>query len=243
MGKTIESFPWVRDLVEEAPVIAPSLLAADFADLRRELARIKESGVKVLHIDVMDGHFVPNISIGVPIVESLRKATDMKLDVHLMISNPEKYVEAFRKAGADSLLIHIEAVPNPVELLRKIRDLGAAPGLVINPGTPAEAVFPYIEEADLFLTMSVQPGFGGQAFRPEVLEKVRQLKKRARPDTIFSIDGGIHPSTIAPCAEAGVQMFIAGTAIFGTENYKKQVELLKDLAQNRESAPSVACLP
>lgn len=242
MGKTAESFPWVRDLIQEAPVIAPSLLAADFADLRRELIQLKEAGVKVLHIDVMDGHFVPNISIGVPVVESLRKATDMKLDVHLMISDPEKYIEAFRKAGADSLLVHIEAVPNPTELLRKIRDLGAAPGLVINPDTPAEAVFPYIEEADLFLTMSVQPGFGGQAFRPEVLEKIRQIKKRARPDTIFSIDGGIHPSTIAQCAQAGVQMFVAGTAIFGKENYEKQIELLKNLAQTKEYAPSAACM-
>ncbi len=232
----MESFPWVRELTKKAPIIAPSLLAADFADLHRELARLKEAGTEVLHIDVMDGHFVPNISIGIPVVESLRKATDLKLDVHLMISEPEKYIEAFRTAGADSLLIHIEAVPEPADLLRKIRELGAAPGLVINPGTPAEAVIPYMDDADLFLTMSVQPGFGGQAFRPEVLDKIRQIKKMARPDTLFSIDGGIHPSTISQCAQAGVQMFVAGTAIFGKDDYKKQIALLEKEARSGGSA-------
>ncbi|MDO5565969.1 MAG: ribulose-phosphate 3-epimerase [Planctomycetia bacterium] len=218
--------PWVESLAKETPIIAPSILAADFANLGTEVQQVTEAGARVLHVDVMDGHFVPNISIGVPVVESLRKVTSLPLDVHLMISEPEKYIEAFRRAGADSLLIHIEVVPDPRDLLTKIRNLGAAPGLVLNPGTPVESVLPYVDYADIILVMSVQPGFGGQAFRPEVLSKVRTLKEHVRPGSIISIDGGVNEDTIAECAAAGVDMFVAGTSVFDADDYKKRMDLL-----------------
>lgn len=221
------STPWVADLVREKPIIAPSLLAADFANLQREVRRMEEAGAKVFHVDVMDGHFVPNISVGVPVVASLRKITDRPLDVHLMITDPEKYAPAFIRAGADSVLFHIEAVPEPTELLRKIRQLGAAPGLVLNPETPVEALLPFVGDCDLVLTMSVHPGFGGQAFIPGVLEKVRVLKKAVRSDTLLSIDGGIDPETIAEAAAAGVDLFVVGTSAFGAPDYAQRLDLLR----------------
>lgn len=227
----MESFPWVRKLVEEKPIINPSLLAADFANLESEIRKAEEAGARVLHVDVMDGHFVPNISVGVPVVASIRKITKLPLDVHLMISEPEKYVEAFAEAGADSILFHIEVVPDPTALLTKIRGLGAAPGLVLNPGTPAEAILPFIQDADIVLTMSVQPGFGGQKFKPEVLDKVRAFKKAARPDTLLSIDGGIDKRTVKEAAEAGVDMFVAGTSVFDAEDCRERIELLRQLAR------------
>ncbi len=221
---------WIQDLIKEKPVIAPSILAADFANLEKEICAVKAAGAKVLHIDVMDGHFVPNISIGIPVVSSLRKITDLKLDVHLMIENPEKYIEAFRNAGADALTIHIETTPNPVALLEKIRALGAAPGLAFNPNTSVDTILPWIDYADIILTMSVQPGFGGQAFRPEVLEKVKILRKYARPDTILSIDGGVNETTIPACSKAGIDLFVAGTAVFGASDYSKRIDNLVELA-------------
>ncbi|MBR5626448.1 MAG: ribulose-phosphate 3-epimerase, partial [Thermoguttaceae bacterium] len=221
---------WIREIIQNKAVIAPSLLAADFANLEKEVRRLEAAGVQVLHVDVMDGHFVPNISIGVPVVESLRKVTNLKLDVHLMISEPWKYIEAFRRTGADSLLVHIEVVPEPEAILDKIRDLGAVPGLVHNPGTPVEKLLPHLEKADIVLTMSVQPGFGGQAFRPEVLDKVRILKQHVRPDTVLSIDGGIDESTIQDAAAAGIGLFVAGTGFFRADDYHKQLDKLTQLA-------------
>lgn len=229
----MESQPWVQGLVGQKPVVAPSLLAADFACLADEVRRVEEAGAKVLHVDVMDGHFVPNISIGVPVVESLRKITKLPLDVHLMISDPEQYAGPFIAAGADSVLFHIEAVPEPTALLKKIRALGAAPGLVLNPATPVEAVLPYVDDCDIILTMSVQPGFGGQAFKPEVLHKVRTLKRAVRPDTLLSIDGGIGLKTIRQAADAGVDLFVAGTAVFGADDYTERMAKLRELAEGK----------
>lgn len=226
----MESKPWVAELSKRKPVIAPSLLAADFARLGEEVRRVEAAGARVLHVDVMDGHFVPNISIGVPVVESLRKITKLPLDVHLMITDPARYAEPFIRAGADSVLFHIEAVPEPTELLRKIRSLGAAAGLVINPQTPVETVLPFVDDCDIVLTMSVQPGFGGQAFKPEVLDKVRVLKERVRPDVLLSIDGGIGLGTISEAAEAGVDLFVAGTAVFGADDYGERMAKLEELA-------------
>ncbi len=226
----VTSFPWVQELCLRKPVISPSLLAADFANLEREIRLAEEAGARVLHVDVMDGHFVPNISVGVPVVASIRKITRLPLDVHLMISDPARYAEPFAEAGADSLLFHIEAVPEPEELIGRIRELGAAPGLVLNPGTPAEAVLPYVPLADILLTMSVQPGFGGQKFKPEVLDKVRKIKQAARPDTLLSIDGGIGKWTIKEAARAGVDMFVAGTSVFDAVNYAERIKLLRRLA-------------
>lgn len=227
----MKSFDWVRSLKEQRPLIAPSLLAADFARLADEVRKVEEAGAKVLHVDVMDGHFVPNISIGVPVVASLRKVTKLPLDVHLMISDPARYARPFIDAGADTILFHIEAVPEPSELLRSIRSRGVAPGLVLNPSTPAEAVLPYLDLCDLVLTMSVQPGFGGQAFKSEVLDKVRVLRAAARADTIMSIDGGIGLKTIGASAAAGIDLFVAGTAVFGADNYIERMNRLRDLAR------------
>ena len=227
----MESFPWVKELAAAKPIIAPSLLAADFARLGDEVKKMEDAGARVLHIDVMDGHFVPNISVGLPVIASLRKITRLPLDVHLMITDPERYARPFADAGADSILFHIEAVPEPTELLQKIRNLGAAPGLVLNPGTNVESVLPYVNECDIVLTMSVQPGFGGQAFKPEVLSKVQTLKTAVRPDTILSIDGGIGLRTIASASQAGIDLFIAGTSLFGADNYAERLAELRRLAE------------
>lgn len=227
----MESEPWVKLLVSESPIIAPSILAADFANLAEEVRLVEEAGAAVLHIDVMDGHFVPNISIGVPVVKSLRNVTRLPLDVHLMISEPEKYIDAFRDAGADSMLVHIEVVPDPTAILNRIRSLGAAPGLVLNPDTPVESVLPYVGLCDIVLVMSVHPGFGGQEFKPEVLSKVRTLKKYMRPDAMISIDGGVNADTVEACSAAGVDLFVAGTSIFDADDYGEQMDLLKRRAE------------
>lgn len=221
---------WTSRLAKERVVIAPSLLAADFANLESEIRRLERGGAQVVHVDVMDGRLVPNISVGVPVVAAIRKITSLKLDVHLMIVEPERYVEAFRNAGADSLSVHIEAVPDPTEILQKIRDLGAAPGLVLNYGTPVEAAVPYVEYADVLLAMSVPAGFGGQKFHPDVLDSVRVLRKLARPDALIEIDGGIDVDTIGPAAEAGVNLFVAGTGVFHAEDYGDQMNRLKEAA-------------
>lgn len=227
----MESFPWVKELAAEQPVIAPSLLAADFARLGDEVKKLEDAGARVLHVDVMDGHFVPNISVGLPVIASLRKITKLPLDVHLMITDPERYARSFADAGADSILFHIEAVPEPTELLQKIRNLGAAPGLVLNPGTSVESVLPYVGDCDIVLTMSVQPGFGGQAFKPEVLSKVQTLKTAVRPDTLLSIDGGIGAKTITAASQAGIGMFVTGTSLFNAEDYAERLAELRRLAE------------
>ncbi len=215
--------PLLADLLASVPLIGPSLLACDFANLQREISRLEEAGARILHLDVMDGHFVPNLSIGVPIVEAVRRVTDLALDVHLMISNPGEFLEPFRRAGADLITIHGEAVPDPAELLQRIRELGAGAGVALSPPTPAEAVEGYLDQCDLVLTMSVMPGFGGQAFRPEALEKLRWLKERAGGETLLSVDGGVNLETIGRCAEAGANLFVVGTALLGAEDYGKRL--------------------
>lgn len=226
----MQSKPWVAELVKEAPIINPSLLAADFGNLQSELRRMEEAGAKVFHVDIMDGHFVPNLSIGVPVVQAIRRNTHLPLDVHLMLDNPGDYIEPFRKAGADSLLIHIEAVPEPTEILNQIRALGAAPGLVCNPATPVDRLLPWVELCDIVLLMSVNPGFGGQSFHSEVLEKAPILRERMRKDALLSIDGGVNEKTIHACAQAGVQLLVAGTSSFGADDYAQQLALLRDKA-------------
>ena len=221
---------WTSRLARERVVVAPSILAADFANLESEIRKVESGGAQVLHIDVMDGRLVPNISVGIPVVAAIRNVTRLKLDVHLMIVEPARYVEAFRAAGADSLSIHIEAVSDPRALLGRIRELGAAPGLVLDCGTPVEAVLPYVEFADILLTMSVPAGFGGQAFHAEVLESVRTLKRHARPGTLLEIDGGIDEETIGAAAVAGVNMFVSGTSVFHASNYGERMASLKRAA-------------
>lgn len=221
------------DLQAAAPLIGPSLLAADFANLEREIGRVEEAGARVLHLDIMDGHFVPNLSFGIPVVKAIRRVTKLPLDVHLMISDPARYVEMFRRAGADMLTIHIEAVPEPAPLLDKIHQLGACAGLSLNPPTPVSTVEPYLSSCDLVLTMSVMPGFGGQEFDPVALEKLRRLREKAGPDLLLSVDGGVNSETIGLCAEAGATLFVVGTAFFGHSDYRRRLGELTTLAQRR----------
>jgi ribulose-phosphate 3-epimerase len=194
-------------------------LACDFANLQQEIRRLEKAGARVLHLDVMDGHFVPNLSIGLPIVAAVRRVTSLVLDVHLMISEPGRYVEQFRAAGADLLTFHIETVADPRPLLVEVRRLGAVAGLTLNPPTPLEAVEPYLDDCDLLLVMSVQAGFGGQEFEPAALERLERLRRRGRPELLLSVDGGVNCETIGPCARAGADLFVAGSALFAYHDY------------------------
>jgi len=192
----VQSIPsLLAELRAASPVIGPSLLASDFANLEAEIRRIEAAGARILHLDIMDGHFVPNLSFGLPVVEAVRRVTRLPLDVHLMIARPEQYVERFREAGADLLTIHIEVEPQPRDLLQKIRSLGAAAGLSLNPPTPLSAVEPFLDACDQVLVMSVMPGFGGQQFDPVAIEKLRTLRRRA-PELLLAVDGGINSQTI-----------------------------------------------
>ena len=199
--------------------IAPSILSADFANLERDIHDLEKNGADIVHVDIMDGIFVPNISIGIPVVAALRKVTDMPLDVHLMIDRPIRYVEEFVKAGADFLTIHVEAdqPQNTLEALDKIRALGAKAGIVLKPKTPAEAAIPYLEKCDMILVMTVEPGFGGQKFMADMMPKVAQLKEwmeDINPDCLIEVDGGVDANTCAVCKESGANVLVAGSAYF-----------------------------
>ncbi|MBN2477518.1 MAG: ribulose-phosphate 3-epimerase [Pirellulales bacterium] len=224
----------LTDLHAEVPLIGPSLLACDFGNLQREIGRVEEAGARIIHLDVMDGHFVPNISFGLPIVAAARRATDLPLDVHLMISDPARYVRPFREAGADLLTIHIEAVPQPRPLLEEIRSLGAAAGITLNPPTPVSALEDCLDLCDLVLVMSVMPGFGGQEFDPVALEKLRRLRELVGADVLLSVDGGINSKTIQLCSAAGADLFVAGTALFSQDDYGRVLREMTGLARSRK---------
>jgi ribulose-phosphate 3-epimerase len=213
--------------------IAPSILASDFSRLADEIHKVTEGGADVLHVDVMDGHFVPNISIGIPVVASLRKATRLPLDVHLMIERPEEYIEEFVQAGANRVLVHQEATVHLDRALAMIRELGAEAGVVINPATPVAMLGEILDRVDTVLVMSVNPGFGGQKFISGSIEKIRQLNQwRARYNASYRIqvDGGVERHNTGELAQAGVNTFVAGTSIFHTPDSAAAVRDLRKAA-------------
>jgi ribulose-phosphate 3-epimerase len=217
--------PAMQKLQEEPFAILPSLLRCDFGNLQREVERLEEAGVKALHLDVMDGHFVPNLTYGMPIVEGIRKLTDIPLDVHLMVSEPTKFARQFVDAGADCLTIHAEIEESTGEALENLRALGVGTGLALNPETSLESVQSVLPLCDLLLIMSVNAGFGGQAFNPVALDKLRRLKDTS-PGLLLEVDGGVNLGSIASCYEAGARLLVVGSAIFGQDNYRQAIEQL-----------------
>ncbi|MBP3820476.1 ribulose-phosphate 3-epimerase [bacterium] len=209
-------------------IVSPSILSADFANLERDIKKVEDSGADWLHIDVMDGHFVPNITIGVPVVKSLRRITKMPLDVHLMIENPQNYIEAFSKAGADIITFHYEAVKEPIEIINKIRSYGIKAGISIKPKTEPENIIPYLKYTDMVLIMTVEPGFGGQTFISECAQKIKIIKQYGSKDLIIQVDGGINDKTGKICTDFGANSLVAGSYIYNSENIKQAINSLKN---------------
>lgn len=212
--------------------IAPSILAADFGYLMRDIEAV-EKNAKYLHIDVMDGHYVNNISFGIPVIQSIRKYTDMKFYTHLMITNPEKYIKAFADAGSDNITFHLECTDDADKLISDIKALGCSAGISIHPDTPVEKVFPYIGKVDIILIMTVYPGFGGQGYLPSSNERIAKLRKAIDDqgaDTIISVDGGITLSNVKEVYDAGARLFVAGSTVFNAEDPAKAIEDLKSCA-------------
>ena len=216
------------------PLIAPSLLSADFSDLRTEMNKVTEAGADWLHVDVMDGNFVHNITLGMPIVKSIKPFASIPMDVHLMIEKPERYVEEFIAAGSDYLTLHVEAATDLAASLKKIRALGAKSGVTLRPGTPLVEIKKFLDLADLVLVMTVEPGFGGQSFMFEQLEKIKTLcewRKAGAGNYLIEVDGGVNAQTAVNCREAGADVLVAGSAVFkgekSAENYRKNISMLR----------------
>ena len=209
--------------------ISPSILASDYANLEKELNKCKDAGADLIHIDVMDGHFVPNISIGIPVVSALKKVCDIPFDVHLMISDPLRYAEDFAKAGADIICFHAESDSDIKTTIDKIKSLGVKPALAVKPNTPVDIILPYLDELAMVLIMTVEPGFGGQSFMECTMPKIEQIRKINKSIDI-EVDGGINLSTIKTAAKAGANVFVAGSAIFNSTNPKDTISELKQVA-------------
>ncbi|MCA9124109.1 MAG: ribulose-phosphate 3-epimerase [Planctomycetaceae bacterium] len=219
----------LAELRQAPAAVLPSLLLCDFGNLEREIRRLESAGVRALHLDVMDGQFVPNLTYGMPIVEACRRVTDLPLDVHLMIKEPQNYVKQFCDAGADIITIHAEAVDSPIDVLSQIRELDCGAGLAINPGTTIESIKNSLSLCDLVLVMSVNAGFGGQSFQPIALNKLRELRKLVSKETLLEVDGGVNKKTIRDCQTAGAQLLVVGSAIFREPNYSDAVQQLTEL--------------
>ena len=214
--------------------VSPSILSADFVNLERDIRALEPAGADYVHVDVMDGIFVPNITIGIPVVAAIRKITEMFLDVHLMIDRPVRYVERFCKAGADLVTVHVEAdtEENTLEALRIIKNCGKKAGVVVKPATPAEAVLPFIGLCDLILVMTVEPGFGGQSFMEDMMPKVSKIREYIRsqnPECELEVDGGVNQTTAKICVDAGADVLVAGSAYFNAADPKAFVDVLHAL--------------
>ena len=212
--------------------LAPSILSADFMNLGRDFVTMKESGASWVHVDIMDGVFVPNISIGMPVVKAVRAATDLIVDVHMMVTQPIRYVETFCDLGADYLTIHVEAdtPENTLEALKKIRAKGVRPAISLKPGTPAEAVLPYVEKVELILVMTVEPGFGGQKFMADMMPKVTAIRgyiDEKNPACELEVDGGVAPDTCRTCIDAGANVLVAGSAVYKAADIPARIAELR----------------
>ena len=208
--------------------ISPSMLASDYANLEAELKKCESA--ELIHLDVMDGHFVPNISIGAPVIKAMKRVCSVPFDVHLMISDPLKYIEDFADAGADIITFHTECESNINETINKILECGCKAALAVKPATPVEAVYPYIDKLSMVLVMTVEPGFGGQSFMENMMPKIERLRADF-PDIDIQVDGGVNAETIKTCARAGANVFVTGSAVFKSENPQETIALLKNNAK------------
>lgn len=212
-------------------ILSPSLLAADFTNLGSDVAKVEKAGAQYLHLDVMDGVFVPNISFGIPVIESLRKCSNLFFDVHLMIKKPENYIEKFVNAGADLVTFHIEATEKPDECIEMIKSFGKKVGIAISPKTPAEAVYPYVDKVDMILCMTVEPGYGGQKYMPEIESKVSAIRKVVGEKVDIEVDGGIGAANVHLPIKAGANVIVAGTAVFKGDIEQNVKEIMDKCVQ------------